>query len=52
MTNPDFDSSLRVLLKAFADHQDLRAQRADVSALARSSYDLYVARMAAYHASR
>lgn len=53
MTNPTFDASLQVLLKAFAAHQDLRQQRAaDLPALARSSHELYKARMAVHHATR
>jgi hypothetical protein len=52
MTNPDFNASLKVLLKAFAAHEDLRQQRADLPTLARSSHELHKARMATYHASR
>ena len=52
MSNPDFNASLKVLLKAYSTHQDLRRQRADLPALAKSSHELHKARMAAYHASR
>lgn len=52
MTNPDFNTSLQVLLKAFSTHQDLRQQRADIPTLAKSSHQLHQARMAVYHATR
>jgi hypothetical protein len=52
MTTTAFDASLRTLLDAFKTHHDLRAQHADLPALARSNHELYKARMAAYHVTR
>ncbi len=49
MTNPAFDAAFSRLLRARKDHEALRAARADIPALSRSSHELYQARMAMHH---
>lgn len=52
MSNADFNTSFKALLKAFNTHEDLRQRGADVSLLAKSNYELHKARMATYHSYR
>lgn len=52
MTKTNFNESFKTLLKAFHAHEDLRQRGASIPELSRSNYDLHVARMNTYHASR
>jgi hypothetical protein len=52
MSNTDFNTSFKALLKAFNTHEDLRQRGADISSLAKSNYELHKARMATYHSFR
>ncbi|MEE8600991.1 hypothetical protein [Euzebya tangerina] len=52
MSNTEFETSFKNLLKAFNRHQDLRARGADLGTLARSSHRLHVDGMKAYRAIR
>ena len=52
MTNPMFDAAFSNLLNKFRTHEDLRASKADLATLSRSSHELFQARMALRNAAR